>query len=65
MENEYKPPPKKPAGVAFLLACLGLFFLNCAIGLLASNTASGLGWMFIIIGAALMVLAVFWGAERI
>jgi len=65
MENEYKPPRKKPTGFIFLLACVGLFSLNCAANLLMSNKASGLGWLFVGVGLALIVLAVLWGAERI
>jgi len=65
MENEYKPPRKKPVGIAFLLACLGLLSLNFAMGLLTSNKASGPGWAFMVIGVALILLAIFWGAERV
>jgi hypothetical protein len=65
MENEYKPPRKKPTGIIFLLACVGLFSLNCAADLLTSNKASGLGWMLVGVGLALIVLVVLWTARRI
>jgi protein-S-isoprenylcysteine O-methyltransferase Ste14 len=64
MENEYKPPRKKPTGIIFLLACLGLFSLNFAANLLMSNKASGLGWMLVVVGLALILLAVLWTARR-
>jgi hypothetical protein len=64
MKNEYKPPRKKPTGIIFLLACLGLFSLNCAANLLMSNKASGLGWMLAVVGLALIHLAVLWTARR-
>lgn len=34
MEHEYKPPRKKPAGLAFLLAGLALFLLKSRLALL-------------------------------
>jgi hypothetical protein len=57
-------PRKKPTRIIFLLACVALFFLNCAANLLISSKASGLGWMFIVIGVALIVLAMLWAARR-
>jgi uncharacterized membrane protein len=65
MENDYKPPRKRHTGIAFLLACLGLFSLICAADLFASNKAGGLGWTLIVIGVALIGLAMFLGAERL
>jgi protein-S-isoprenylcysteine O-methyltransferase Ste14 len=64
MENEYKPPRKKPTGIIFLLACIGLFSLNCAANLIISNKASGLGWLFVGVGLVLILLAVIWMARR-
>jgi protein-S-isoprenylcysteine O-methyltransferase Ste14 len=64
MEYEYKPPRKKPTGIIFLLACVGLFSLNCAANLLISNQASGLGWLFVGVGLALILSAVIWKARR-
>jgi len=65
MENEYKPPRKKPTGIIFLLACVGLFVLNGAANLLMANKTSGLGWLLAGVGLVLIVLAGFWGVKRI
>jgi hypothetical protein len=64
MANEYRPPRKWLPSIAFPLACIGLFSLNCAAELFASRKACGLGWVLIITGVATIILAVFWGKRR-
>jgi len=64
MEKEYRPPRKRLPNIAFPLACIGLFSLNCAAELFISHKACGLGWMLVVMGVALIVLAVFWGTRR-
>ena len=67
MENkpEYRPPRKRPKVIAFLIAGLGLFLLDGAVGLWALHRAGMLVWMLGIAGAALLILAVFWGKGRV
>ena len=67
MENEpeNKPPRKRPKGVAFFFAGLGLFLLAGAADSFALHKAGMLAWMLVIVGAALLFLAVLWGTGRV
>ena len=65
MENDYKPPSVRATGRAVLFACIGLLLLNYAANLFTSNKASGIGWLLVGVGLALIVLAVLWVAEPI
>jgi len=64
-EPEIKPPRKRPKGVAFLLAGIGLFALTCGADSLLLHKASPLGWVLVIGAVVLFMLAVLWGSERI
>jgi hypothetical protein len=66
MGNEYHPPRKKPVGIAFGLAGLGLLALNFAAELLMSGKANGFGWSCLLVGVALLMLAVgSWGRNKL
>jgi uncharacterized membrane protein len=64
MENEYKPPRKKPTWTIFLSACIGLLILNAAVQSLL-HEVNTFGWMLAAIGVALIVLAIFLATRRI
>ena len=67
MENEpeNKPPRKLPIVIAFLFAGLGLLLLDGAADSLALHHGGLPAWMMAIAGAALLLLAVFWGTRRV
>ena len=67
MENEpkIKPPRERPKGIAFLLAGIGLFALTGGVDSLLLHKAGPLGWILVIGGVLLSILAVLWGAGRI
>ncbi len=66
MQNqfEYKPQKKKPKGIAFAIAILGLFLLNIAATLIISGKGRRLGFALLVVGLALVVLAVLCGWDK-
>lgn len=64
-EPEIKPPRERPKGITFLLAGIGLFLLDGGAHSLLLLKAGPLGWMPIVGGVALFILAVLWGTGRV
>jgi len=66
-EPENRPPRERPKGIgfAFLLAGIGMFFLDGGADSVLLHKADLLGWTLISGGLALFVLAVLWGTGRV
>ncbi len=64
-ESEKPQPPKRPIGIAFVLAMAGLLLLDGAVHLFVRGQSTGRGCMLLGASLALLVLSVLWGAGRI
>lgn len=57
-------PPRKPTWFAYLFGIAGLLVLNGAADSLVHHKAGPTGWILLVSGVGLLVLAFWWAGRR-